>query len=134
MAILKAHGLDKEPSFLNYIEREESRGVWRLYVRLWADIRHSPLAEPSLQLLKRYWVMAATYDGISVAVFVWGVLSFSVWWGFGNITQVPNGFLFAMGAILFLLAYACSREAGRYVKYQVEEMVASMASIRNGHL
>jgi membrane protein DedA with SNARE-associated domain len=134
LAILKSHGLDKESSFSNYIERKESRGVWRLYIRLWADIRHSPLAEPSLQLLKRYWVMTATYDGISVSVFVWGILSFSVGGGFGSITQVPQFFLFVMGGILFLLAYACLREAGRYEKFQVEEIVASIASIRNGSL
>jgi hypothetical protein len=134
LAILKAHGLDTEPSFLNYIKRKDSRGVWRLYVRLWADIRHSPLAEPSLQLLKRYWVMAATYDGVSVSVFVWGALFISVGFGFGTITQVPKAFLFVIGVILFLLAYACLREAGRYVIYQVEEIVASIASTRNGTL
>lgn len=131
LAILKGHGLDNEFPFSDYIKRKEYRGLWRLYVLLWADIRHTSSVEPSLQLLKRYWVMAATYDGVSVAIIVWGALSFSVAFGFGNVAQVPQVLLVALGVILLLLAASCLREAGRYVAYQVEEVVASIVSARN---
>lgn len=127
--VLKAHGLDQQQLFSDYIEREESRGLWRLYTRLWADVRHSKLAEPSLQLLKRYWVMAATYDGIAVAMMIWGMLVMIISYRINDSHEIAQ-YLLILGVVLFLLSFACLREAGRYVNYQVEEIVASIASER----
>jgi hypothetical protein len=126
---LNAHGLvDKEP-FKAYLERAPHRGSWRLYVRMWAELRTSSSAAASMSLLKRYWVMAATYDGMSVALSVWGLvlLACAAGWGIPDTGRLSLGVaLIAVGAML-ASAFACAREAGRYVQYQVEEVVASIA-------
>ena len=48
--ILKAHGLNDDPTFKDYLQRTAERGAWRLYVRLWAEVRACPSAAPSLSL------------------------------------------------------------------------------------
>lgn len=94
--------------------REIDRGIWRLYVRLWAEIRHSDSVTPSLQLLKRYWVMAATYDGIAISMALWALLLFagSFGWGIASFLNWKFGIPFAI--ILLLFGAACLRE-GRQV-------------------
>ena len=60
LEVLQAHGLADQQPFKEYIDRTQSRGIWRLYVRLWAEVRQVDRLAPSFLLLKRYWVMAAT--------------------------------------------------------------------------
>ena len=93
--VLQAHGLnDKEP-FKEYLARNSNtvRGSWRLYVRLWAEVRKFDQLSPSLSFLNRYWVMAATYDGVGMAVIVWAFM-FGVWclgWGLDSKIQPVAG-------------------------------------------
>jgi hypothetical protein len=124
--ILKAHGLADDPTFKEYLLRTNERGSWRLYVRLWAEVRACPSAAPSLTLLNRYWVMAATYDGLFVAGALWAlVLASRTYWPEDHLDYVPGSLLVAVVA---LASYACFREAGRYLRYQVEELVAAIAT------
>jgi hypothetical protein len=129
--ILRAHGLIQYQPFSSYIDREaDNRGLWRLYIRLWAEARRRLHPSPTLSLLNRYWVLAATYDGVSVALLAWvGLLV--VWMsgtGFDSALTPWVGVPVIIG--IFLLAIACSREAGRYVHYQAEELIASIAAAR----
>lgn len=99
------------------------------YTRLWAELRQSDVLKPSYILIRRYWVMSATYDGLAVALIFWMFLAL--------ITAVPTfdgaydirlGFLcLSLLGLFFFLAYACFREANRYQRYQVEEIVATLA-------
>jgi hypothetical protein len=132
LEVLQAHGLADQQPFKEYLDRAQVRGVWRLYVRLWAEIRQADRLAPSFLLLKRYWVMAATYDGLAVALALWIV--FIGRWLFGfkhasvNITweiAVP------VMMCLTILAIGCLVESSRYLKYQIEELVASIAAERS---
>jgi len=132
-SILSAHGLKDEKPFSEYLDsaRETDRGIWRLYVRLWAEIRHSDSVTPSLQLLKRYWVMAATYDGIAISMALWALLLLAGSFGWGITSFLHWEFGVPLAILLLLFGTACLREAGRFLRYQVEELVASIAAVRN---
>ncbi len=128
--VLAVHGLDHQESFKKYLDNTH-RGIWRLYTRLWAEVRQCPELAPSFLLLKRYWVMAATYDGVAFAIFIWIAVFFN--WCIGYDIQKKLDWKVG-GIVILLLAFiasACMREAGRYVEYQVEELVASIAVQRD---
>jgi ABC-type phosphate transport system permease subunit len=80
----------------------------------------------SLALLNRYWVMAATYDGLSFAFIVWVIVLAGCMFhrSISLLIGVPMTIAFAIFAV------ACMREASRFVTYQVEELVAAIASKR----
>jgi hypothetical protein len=129
--VLAAHGLSDVPSFKAYLDQVAVRGSWRLYVRLWAEIRVLPSAAPTLALLNRYWVMAAMYDGLFVAAILWtGAIASGTFWFRHDFDYVTG-----TGVCVALLLVACGsyREAGRYFHYQVEELVAAVATARQKH-
>lgn len=72
--VLQAHDLqDKEP-YKSYLARADGRGAQRLYTRLWAELRQSDRLALFLSLVRRYWVTAATCDGLIFAIAVWIVV------------------------------------------------------------
>ncbi len=127
--IINAHGLESNLLFKKYLERTEFRGTWRLYVRLWAEIRQDPQFTNSLSFLKRYWVMAATYDGLSITLLIALTLTVESWIGVVATSSIDNHIFggIALG-IQLLMFLACIREADRFVDYQVEEVVATIAT------
>ena len=129
--ILTAHGLIEQEPFKGYMARKESNGAWRLYVRLWAEIRQTPALSASMSLIRRYWVMAATYDGLSAAILMWIVVLIA--WQFGSSSTPPPGrWIFILNVSLsIIMVVICLREAGRYVEYQMEELVATISSERS---
>lgn len=129
--ILAGHGLETESPFAAYLARENSRGIWRLYVRLWAELRMTADLVPSFSLLRRYWVMAATYDGGAIALIVWAGVIMACAFGLSDEHQISPTVALPTAGVLIVAAVACLREAGRYVKYQVEELVASIAAKRS---
>ena len=84
----------------------------------------------TLNFLNRYWVMAATYDGVAFALIVWFVvladclLRIKI-----NDGLFPTAALFIILTVA-LLSLACFREARRYMNYQIEEFVAAIAAKR----
>lgn len=136
MQIINAHGLALKEPFKDYIERASSqsdaRVLSRLYVRLWAEIRQIPDLAPSLILLKRYWVMAATYDGLAVAILTWALVIGTWCFGFGINSKLNLNLGLLLIAGIAVTAIACIREAGRYEHYQREELVATM-TVYLGH-
>ena len=127
---LRGHQLDTIEPFRSYlaIQPPMSRGIWALYVRLWADLRSDPKMVTSVSLGNRYWVMAATYDGLAFAILMWGLVSasFSFGWATPAILEIRLGW-FGIASSL-LAAWACLREAARYTEYQVYELVAATAT------
>ncbi len=128
--VVEAHGLIDTPEVESYFKREDKRGPWRLYIRMWAYLRHQGALSNSLSLAKRYWVLAATYDGLSTVIVIWLFLFMDV--GFDLSGSFKVDLFFKKFApyylpVLALAFYVCLREANRYFYYQVEEVVASVA-------
>lgn len=129
--VLDGHGLTSVPAANDYLARKEARGDWRLYVRLWAEVRQSSSLAASFSLLRRYWVMAATYDGVAIALVVWAATFVGCAFGVAGAKAIDKWLALPLAVALMVCAVACSREAGRYVDYQVEELVASIAADRS---
>lgn len=126
---LQGHGLTTVSPFSDYLGRKA--GV-RLYVRLWAEVRQSPRTAASFALLRRYWVMAATYDGLVVALVVWAVAVILCVFGVGySSSRVDPAFGVPAAILLLIAARMCAVEAGQYVDNQMEEIVASIAAVRD---
>lgn len=130
--VFRSHGLLEQEPFKSYLERDEKKRVWRLYVRMWAEAREKLSSTPSMSLLQRYWVMAATYDGLSISVFAW-ILVVALWInGFGGLTPPLDWKIgIVIEIFLFLCMYVCLREANRFVLNQVEELIATIAASQN---
>lgn len=124
--IISAHGLDDQPIIVEYLNRQQTyRGVWRFYVRLWARIRREEDLSNSFKLLKRYWVMAATYDGLSTTCFITCILSLDATYGyFGDPIFNNTRYGIVLAIIFFSLIWICKIEAKRYTDYQMEELIA----------
>jgi hypothetical protein len=90
-----------------------------LYARMWAEVRQQERLLPSFSLVRRYWVFAATLDGLFVALLVWSCFLFP--WPAGS---VDVGYL--PSALTLAGACVCLWEARRYAKYQVEEIVGTV--------
>jgi hypothetical protein len=123
---LRDFGLeDRYDSFLSPGGR---RTYERLYTRLWVEVRQSRDLAPSFNLLTRYWVMAAMCDGLGAAWAVWAAV-WGVWWWSGRPVQ-PEGTILALVEAAFVAAaLLCWREAQRYSKYQMYELVATLAHV-----
>jgi hypothetical protein len=91
------------------------------YTLLWTKLRQSPHLAPSLVLLNRYWVMTAMFDGMTVALLLFG--GALVRWALGH--GATLGYVGA-GAALFG-ALLCLREADRFMCTQIDELCATVA-------
>lgn len=130
---LVEHGLNVYEPFHSYLERTDStngslRGIWALYIRLWADLRSDPKMVASTSLLNRYWVMAATYDGVAFALLVWGVIAALFTLGWTVTPQMHWTIGVPVAVALIGASFACTHEAGRYAEYQIYELVATTAT------
>jgi hypothetical protein len=76
--------------------------------------------------------MAATYDGLAVALALW--IAFIGRW-LGGFKRAPvtisSEVAIPLMICLAILAIGCLVESGRYLAYQVEELVASIAAERS---
>lgn len=133
--VIEAHNLKTKEIFKEYLNELDSKDATskrdkyeRLYTRLWTEVRQSKRLAASYALLNRYWFMAATYDGLGMALVVW-LLVVGAWFiGIGGISPKLNAWTAVpLGLILGILALVCWREAERYKRYQVEELVATLA-------
>ncbi len=135
-SLLSMHGLTDKKPFCQYIAtdknsqtpatEEEKLKTWRLYVRLWAEVRQGEKFKSSLAFLNRYWVMAATYDGLAISLLVW--LAVSVLSATLLAVTWPLWVKISLPPLFIILVVVCWREANRYFEYQVEELVAVIAA------
>ena len=89
---------------------------------LWPEIDYSTLPElaASFSLLKRYWILAATFDGLAIAVLLWNApIAVALksgappaWAIVSAITLLVSGFAFA--------------QANEYRRYQAAELLATV--------
>ncbi|MCA9685144.1 MAG: hypothetical protein KC457_23375, partial [Myxococcales bacterium] len=101
------------PWLARYLGPKAMQNEAALYVRMWVEVRQRELLLPSFALLRRYWVSAATLDGLFVAAMTWSlVLGLDGRWIPAVVTIIGAGF--------------CLREALRYDDYQREELVATV--------
>lgn len=140
---LRHHDLSAHPKLQRYLtdapsadttldeeQRERRRWLESLYTRLWAELRQDADLAPSFNLARRYWVLAATYDGLTTVLLLWLaiVLRLELDGSMGAVIQLSRWELLGVGTALSLLALFCAWEARRYDQYQLEEVVASLAT------
>lgn len=133
----RVHGLEETEAFRRYFTSADERRMDRLYTRLWAEARQrSELAE-SLKLIKRYWVLAATYDGLSAGLWLWvpaAAFPLSAWltaWWWPEASRTSGGVLVVVCVLVVLLTLLLCRtfvaQAWSYREYQLEELAATVA-------
>lgn len=113
--VVSSHGR-RIPWLGRYVEGDHAQDS-ALYVRMWAEVRQRERLSPSFSLLRRYWVSAATLDGLFVAFGTWAVL-------LALDAQGAQGWFPPFATLIG--AGFCLREAQRYGVYQREELVATM--------
>jgi hypothetical protein len=96
-----------------------------MYTRMWAHVRSYSELQQSFSLLNRYWVLSASYDGLAIAALVWLL---PVW----KPVYLEPGTVAIVGAVLWTVAivvalYFCWHRAREYKRYQIEEIVATVA-------
>ncbi len=110
---------DRIPWLARYVEGPGGGNPEALYVRMWAEVRQQERLASSFSLMRRYWVSAATLDGLFVALLTWAYFLLPTGDVPARVGWVPS--LFAgVGAVF------CLWEARRYAKYQLEELVATV--------
>lgn len=126
-AILRGHGLADDPTVAQYLARKESRGIWRLHTRFWAEVRDHPSTATSRAFLSRQWAMAAACDGL--------VSTAALCTGLAAIVTLEAPYPAWLSPMLLLLGtgttYLLGREARRNQEYLTEELVATIASLRS---
>ena len=73
--------------------------------------------------------MAATYDGLSIFLFIATLIIAD--FGFGILGEkiiTTCWVVYPTIAIMLFALFACIREADRYVDYQMEEVIATIAA------
>ena len=129
-AALKSHSLWTER--LQTYASDEEKGDWRLYIRLWQQLASTMSKSAVFSHLSRYWVMAATYDGLGAAFLVWSVVFLAKFLGIMPVGRLGSG---GMATAFFgsvLLALLAFRQGGKYYEYQIEDAIAALAVVRNG--
>lgn len=116
--------LDLEP----YLEGKAGNDarLQSLYNRLWVHVRTMPELVTTFSLVKRYWILAATFDGMGVALLGWLVPVVVPLFVTASGTSVGAIPALLLSAALIGSAYFCWRQSAEYRKYQVDELVATM--------
>jgi hypothetical protein len=96
-----------------------------LYNLFWAMARQFGDLGPSFTLIRRYWSMAATYDGVLTALMVWWAVFF--YWCVDPTAHPSLPLRIIPLLVLPIAMFVCRREAARLTRFQMEELVASIA-------
>lgn len=101
----------------------------QLYSRLWAVVRDRGELKVSYDLLNKYWMLAASFDGLSMACLVWLLPILHAW----DPTRPIPTFALTIGTVL--LGWVCLAQARTYREYQMHELVATVLNWeeRQGH-
>ena len=119
------HRLENVLDLGGYLEKSTDARLQSLYNRLWVHVRTLPELATTFTLVKRYWILAATFDGLGIALLGWIVPVLAP-----LLIASPGASLgvapaLAMTAALLGSAYFCWRQSAEYRKYQVDELVAT---------
>lgn len=96
----------------------------RLYERLWVEVRQQQKHVISFSLLRRYWVMAATYDGVAISCLVWTVVLVAE----PPIQGTSSLANFLLPVVTLGSALVSFYQGYSYFKYQVFELIATIAA------
>ncbi|MCH9682900.1 MAG: hypothetical protein K0V04_15795 [Deltaproteobacteria bacterium] len=99
-------------------ESIEGGDRWPLYTRMWVHVRSYPSLAESFALLRRYWILSASYDGIATAALVW---LWPIW------TKAPQEARLGLTALVVAISLFCWHRAFEYKRYQITELVATVA-------
>jgi hypothetical protein len=121
-SIVERHGLGAR--YQSYLG-DRPGDAMLLYNRLWAMARQLPELAPSFTLLRRYWSMAATYDGLVAAFIVWWCVCLR--WLIDSAAPQPILLRVIPLLVLPVAVWIARREAGRLTRFQMEELVATIA-------
>lgn len=113
----------RAPASPEQLSTADEEALSQLYTRMWVHVRSYDTMEESFSLLKRYWVLSASYDGMSVAVLAWlfPLLASTE----GNAKSIVLAVIFIVLIVGALVA--CWHRAREYKRYQVVELVATVA-------
>lgn len=113
------------------IAKTRRDGSEPLYNLCWARIRHSESSAASLRLLTRYWVLAATCDGIAASLLIWYASLFYLVMNAPNVSPVLQIGLGIIGLLatrkLIALLF---RESIRCKINQIREIASTMAILQ----
>jgi hypothetical protein len=104
--------------------------LWRLYIRMWAEVAHRQPESIAYRHLTRYWVMAATYDGVGFALLIWAAILFSSQFPFFTLPLSPWLANISSGLFIGASLLAFNRGAA-YYEYQIEDVIAELASMKS---
>lgn len=135
--LIKAHGLSDKKPFNEYLNRRKNeyknddfagysdKDIYlvRLYIRLWAEVRQQENLAPSLYMINQFWVKAATYDGLAMSLIIWSIVMLILKY----YQELTLGITIILFVSFIIFAAACFKEAERYVFFQLEELVATLA-------
>jgi hypothetical protein len=126
-AVIADHALDA-PVAEKYPTNED--GDRSLYTRLWAEVSNNHSDKAVFRHLLRYWVMAATYDGVGAALVLWAIVILAS----GTVVLVahPISTFHAIvgSAMLFGAATLAFHRGAAYLEYQLEDLVATLAAAK----
>ncbi len=126
---MEAHGLGGEVPFTRF--HDSDADLTHLYTRLWAEVRESKDVVESYGLLRRYWVLSATCDGLAAALCVWAYVLLASSLGLGMTASPVPVQMGLLAALALLMALVAGREAGRFTIYQVFELVSTVSYMRD---
>ena len=104
---------------------EEEKYAEKYYTEMWYYIREHKSKSPSYQLLNRYWVSQAIYDGLLFPAFLSFGLGFFISYSFDYLI----GCLISISGLL--CGYLFYREGRRYAEAQIKEVVIVYYNLKN---
>lgn len=122
---IKHHRVGDVLDLAPYLEPgdDQDARLGSLYNRLWVHVRTIGELSATFALVKRYWVLAATFDGLGVALLLW------LWPLLGGLVMgggLSGPVVAGLSVTLVVSALLCWRQAAEYRRYQVDELVATV--------
>ncbi len=121
---LAGHGLGEHPLVGDYLGRPKAE--YRLYVRLWAEVREADEVADSFELLRRFWVLTASYDALATSGLFWAA-AFILGAVRPELSPIDQPMSAAAAGLSIFFALCAAHEASRSRSNQVEELAATFA-------
>jgi hypothetical protein len=119
------------PVIERYLTAEPKPRVWRLYIRMWQDLAATRSKTVAFSHLSRYWVMAATYDGLGASFIAWSLVSLLMIFPTVVATPLKRPIGLVAAALFALLATMSFKQAADFYESQIEDLVASLAASKS---
>ena len=111
------------------LQHGELRPMWQYYVRLWQELRSEPSAQRDVAHINRLWAKMGSYDGMCGAALIWIGVFGLLWLRQGWAAGIHSGLVWGL-LVAALTLIICRSESQRYLRYQISELTASVAALR----